>query len=406
MNHPRGRARLAAIALCAIVAGLLALADLTAPMASSRAAGPSVSAAHALLPPPHPSATRAGAALEWQPEPPAVFAPDVAPAAGAPAVTSGTWTALNNSPSFFASAGAYVLTDGRILVEDAQLTDVAWWTLTPDINGSYLNGTWKQVASPGPCANGKSAGSTIYAPLYYASAVLPDGRFVMVGGDYDYNYTYVNGTGEVWTNQGAIYDPVANSWTCIAAPSGWTQIGDAQSVVLPDGTFIIANPFNDQVATLNASTSPPHVQRSLHTGRQVGGFRQRRGRLDTAAGRQRIDHGSLELERRQRDAGTQLQPGDEHMEQRGNRARSAGAAQQGRSAILRDRAADAAAGRDGVRSGRGWLQRYLRHAHQQLVERAEFSDDHRNLQQRQLQHRRRDRATGGGRRSGGAAAGR
>ena len=34
----------------------------------------------------------------------------------------------------------------------------------------------------------------MYAPLYYASAVLADGRFVIIGGEYDYNYTYVNGT--------------------------------------------------------------------------------------------------------------------------------------------------------------------------------------------------------------------
>ena len=113
------------------------------------------------------------------------------------------------------------------------------------------------MTSPGPCPNGESASSTIYAPLYYASAVLADGRFVMVGGEYDYNYTYVNGTGEVWTDQGAIYDPVANSWTCIAPPTGWTQIGDAESVVLTDGTFMIADPFNNQVATLNAGTNPP-----------------------------------------------------------------------------------------------------------------------------------------------------
>ena len=49
-----------------------------------------------------------------------------------------------------------------------------------------------KVKSPGPCPNGDSASSTIYSPLYYASAVLPDGRFVMVGGEYDYNYNYVN----------------------------------------------------------------------------------------------------------------------------------------------------------------------------------------------------------------------
>ena len=192
-----------------------------------------------------------------------MYAPDFLSATGQPPITSGFWTALINQPPFFASAGAYLLTDGRILVEDATLTNVAWWTLTPDNFGSYINGSWNQVASPPHCANGKSAGSTIYAPLYYASAVLADGRFVMIGGEYDYNYTYVNGSGEVWTDQGAIYDPVADSWTCIAPPTGWIQIGDAQSAVLPDGTFMVAHPFNDgsaggnEVATLNTSTNPP-----------------------------------------------------------------------------------------------------------------------------------------------------
>jgi HYDIN/CFA65/VesB-like, Ig-like domain len=141
------------------------------------------------------------------------------------------------------------------------MTDVGWWMLTPDNTGSYINGTWNRVASPSNCANGfpGASGATVYSPLYYASAVLPDGRFVMIGGEYNYDYDYVlhNGSGEVWTDQGAIYDPVANSWTCIAAPTGWTMIGDAQSVVLPDGTFMIARPQNDQVATLDVGTTPP-----------------------------------------------------------------------------------------------------------------------------------------------------
>ena len=90
---------------------------------------------------------------ESQPEPPAVYAPDFMAATGAPAATSGVWTPLNNQPSFSASAGAYLLTDGRILVEDAQLIDVAWYKLTPDITGSYINGTWRRVASPPTCPN-------------------------------------------------------------------------------------------------------------------------------------------------------------------------------------------------------------------------------------------------------------
>ncbi len=189
---------------------------------------------------------------------------DYVPAPGAPTITSGVWTALNNQPPFHPGS-AFLLTDGTVLVEDGTLTNAAWWTLTPDITGSYINGAWNQVASPPACANGYPGASadTVYAPLYYGSAVLADGRFVIIGGEYNFDYTYFNGSGEVWTDQGAIYDPVANSWKCIAPPTGWVNIGDAQSVVLSDGTFMIAHPFNDgsaggnQVATLNASTNPP-----------------------------------------------------------------------------------------------------------------------------------------------------
>jgi hypothetical protein len=100
----------------------------------------------------------------------------------------------------------------------------------------------------------------------------------MIGGEYDYNYTYVNGSGEVWTDQGAIYDPVANSWTCIAPPAGWTEIGDAQSAVLSDGTFMIANPFNNQVATLNASTIPPTFNAPFTpTGKTTDSFNDEEG---------------------------------------------------------------------------------------------------------------------------------
>ncbi len=151
----------------------------------------------------------------------------------------------------------------------------------PDITGSYINGTWNQAAAMPNCPNGFAGASadTNYAPLYYGSAVLPDGRLVIIGGEYDSNYDYVlkNGSGEVWTNQGAIYDPVANSWSCIAAPSGWVQIGDAQSVVLADGTFMVAHPFNDgsaggsQLATLNASTNPPTFSAPVYPERQICG---------------------------------------------------------------------------------------------------------------------------------------
>ena len=145
-----------------------------------------------------------------------------------------TWSALNNKATFGAGT-ALLLTDGTVMVQN---TDAgAWWRLTPDNTGSYINGTWAQQAS---LPSG-------YGPLYYASAVLPDGRLLIEGGEYNFG-------SQIETNQGAIYDPAANTWTAVAPPSGWANIGDAPSVVLPNGTFMLANPFGTNMVLFNAST--------------------------------------------------------------------------------------------------------------------------------------------------------
>ena len=47
-----------------------------------------------------------------------------------------------------------------------------WYKLTPDNTGSYVNGTWTKMASL----------PTGYRPYAFASAVLADGRLVIVGG--------------------------------------------------------------------------------------------------------------------------------------------------------------------------------------------------------------------------------
>ena len=147
------------------------------------------------------------------------------------------WTPLANQPTFLADGAAnpILLTDGSVLVQDAGFPD--WWKLTPDKTGSYVNGTWTQVAS---LPDG-------YSPLYHSSAVLPDGRLIIEGGE----YICVPATfacNAVWTNLGAIYNPVANVWTAIDPPSGWTSIGDAASVVLADGTYMQANCCTPQAA--------------------------------------------------------------------------------------------------------------------------------------------------------------
>lgn len=134
--------------------------------------------------------------------------------------------------------GAYLsfqLTNGTVMCQANNSAN--WWKLTPDISGSYLNGTWTQLAS-------LQAG---YSPDDFASAVLADGRVVITGGEYNFGSFTL-------TNLGAIYDPLANTWTPLSAPPGWDFIGDSPSVVLPDGRFVVGRKLDMQVASLDPAT--------------------------------------------------------------------------------------------------------------------------------------------------------
>jgi Bacterial Ig-like domain (group 3) len=143
----------------------------------------------------------------------------------------GTWqvgtNSANNDLGF--TGNPLLLTDGTVIVSDGGFLG-NWYKLTPDITGSYVNGTWTQIATM-PVINGVQ-----YAPDDNASAVLPDGRVIVMGGEYNNNLP-------VDTNLGAIYDPVANTWTPVSAPAGsaWSNIGDAMSTVLADGTFLLGS---------------------------------------------------------------------------------------------------------------------------------------------------------------------
>ena len=78
--------------------------------------------------------------------------------------------------------------------------------------------------------------------------MLPDGRVIVEGGEYN------TGCTEAWTNLGAIYDPLFNTWTAITPPSGWSNIGDAQSAVLANGTYMQSNALTFQQALLNIAS--------------------------------------------------------------------------------------------------------------------------------------------------------
>src|SRR5271165_2807981 len=151
------------------------------------------------------------------------------------------WTPVNNVPNIGAGAVA-LLTDGRVLVHDESGNSGTWgnwWTLTPDSQGNYATGTWTQVATM-PAS---------YGPLYFGSAVLPDGRYIAEGGEYNFGR-------DAWTKLGAIYDPVANTWTSVTPPSGWNSIGDGSATVLSNGTYMQGDCCDSppKSALLNAST--------------------------------------------------------------------------------------------------------------------------------------------------------
>jgi hypothetical protein len=155
-------------------------------------------------------------------------------------VVSSPWRKLTNPPPTYVGS-PHLLTDGTVIVQ--QTCSGKWYKLTPNINGSYVDGTWTAIASM----------PSGYAPLYYASQVLNDGCFIVNGGEYNGIDGFCPEPG-VWTTLGAIYDPVANTWTSVTPPAGWTTIGDAESVVLPNGTYMLANCCTTQEALRNPTT--------------------------------------------------------------------------------------------------------------------------------------------------------
>jgi len=246
MSLAHRSAVLAGGASCAAVLAGLVIAG--TPMASAQSlAGARTAAASASTPPPIVPRPPLG-----KPKPSGQKA-DLAPATGTAAGTGTTspWTPLKNPPPFGTPGTMLLESNGTVLVHDEPDNNTtggtnAWWKLTPDSHGSYINGTWSQIASM-PAA---------YTPLYFASAILPDGRMIVEGGEYI-------GENAVWSNRGEIYNPVTNSWASVAPPPGWTNIGDAASDVLPNGTFMLQQPCQTCVsnpdltvddALLNAKT--------------------------------------------------------------------------------------------------------------------------------------------------------
>ncbi len=179
------------------------------------------------------------------------------------AASAGTWATLTNAfpaPEIVVNGTDYgpggaqnplLMTDGSVLIRNIGYNgiDTRVFKLTPDQNGSYVNGTWSEIA---PMPYAAAGGST---------AVLADGRVLFEGGEYS-----GPGFSFLLTNQGAAFDPATNTWTTVAPPAFFKDlfpprrkfaphpIGDSQNAILADGTFMIGDKMSRQAALLNPKT--------------------------------------------------------------------------------------------------------------------------------------------------------
>jgi hypothetical protein len=144
---------------------------------------------------------------------------------------AGTWQPLVNQPNFHTST-MILLTDGRIMVQEEATQH--WHALTPDHNGSYVDGTWSTLKDMS------------FWRRYYASGVLRDGRVAIIGGEQ-------SGAGGD-TNKGEIFDPVTDTWSPIPSPPGWSIVGDASCCILPDGRLMIGALLTGQCAIFDPVT--------------------------------------------------------------------------------------------------------------------------------------------------------
>ncbi len=156
-----------------------------------------------------------------------------------PATALAQWTAVAGAPN---ASTCLLLTDGTVICQEGEEAHT-WRRLTPDPSGNYASGSWSSIDSF----------PMTYGPLYFASAVLADGRVLVIGGEYNSGVPNCPGNPGCEVNAGFIYDPATNAWTTVTAPE--TQVGDGDSVILRDGRFVLRHLFSARMATFNTGTN-------------------------------------------------------------------------------------------------------------------------------------------------------
>lgn len=148
--------------------------------------------------------------------------------------TLGNWTVVTATAPDYNMGGMLLLSNGTVMCktsgDDTSGYGKRWDLLTPDIHGSYINGSWSQLASMHD------------SRLYFSSQVLKDGRVYIAGGEY--------GTGQ---SKSEVYNPLTDTWT--QCPATGYAYGDANSEIRPDGTVLQACEWNNISFIYNPQTN-------------------------------------------------------------------------------------------------------------------------------------------------------
>lgn len=152
---------------------------------------------------------------------------------GGSARAASPWAPLTTQPPG-AVETMLLLSDGTVMAQND--SGNAWYRLTPDSNGSYVNGAWTTRTS------------MTSTRKFYCSTVLRDGKVLVAGAEYGTGW----GTAEVYDN--TLDYPGGTPWTNAPIAAGLIQtmntipskgqnqagIGAGMGIMLPDGRVLVS----------------------------------------------------------------------------------------------------------------------------------------------------------------------
>ncbi len=150
-----------------------------------------------------------------------------------PSGLSGVWSAGPVAPGGLGTM--LLLTDGTVIAQSGEY----WNRLSPDVHGSYANGSWS--ALPQSLMNTQR--------LYFGSAILPSGGLFLVGGEYSTPAYTQNDS-----NLSETFDPLTDTWG-YNAPFPQGNFCDDPVEVLPNGNVLAGYVFGPQTYIYNPGTN-------------------------------------------------------------------------------------------------------------------------------------------------------